>query len=89
PNILKFKDISLGSRYVGLPIRKKFLIKVFLTCALLLATTPSGAGAADRHQNRIGRNGGNWPIPMLDLIYAGRSDSTRSTRPRCSTGNKT
>jgi len=50
PSLLKLKNISLGSRYVGLPIQKKFSIKVFLTVALLLATTPFWAGAADRHQ---------------------------------------
>lgn len=66
PSLLKFRNYFLGSRLVGLPIRKKFLIPDFLTGALLLATTPFWAGAADRHQNRIGQIGGNWPIPVLD-----------------------
>ncbi|MDP2638299.1 MAG: hypothetical protein Q8P26_04525 [Candidatus Levybacteria bacterium] len=73
------KILSRRVRLVGLPIRKKFLSIVFLTGALLLATTPSGAGAAkpatdwclaDRHQNRIGQIGGNWPIPQVSQSTA-------------------
>lgn len=55
PSLLKLENNFLGSRLVGLPIRNKFSIKVFLTGALLLATTPFWAGAADRHQKESAR----------------------------------
>lgn len=73
---IKQKFFLSGLALVGLPILKKFFVKVFLTGALLLATTPSGAGAADRHRREsagiveIGRFVVHW-------IYARRSDSTR------------